>query len=320
MLKYCSCVLLLLFCSATLASTPLQPLEQGQEIPQPDWFKDSFLELADDLEEAADEGKELVLYFHQQGCPYCYNLITQIFADPEVSQYMQERYHLIALNLWGDRVVILPDGSEMSEKDLAVALRIQYTPTLLFLNGEGTPKLRLDGYRHKQQFMQQLAVLNGQSARPVPQSSGSQGALTLAIETGQQPLAIQFITDQCESCREFERDILSRGQTRELLQQFQLLQINLSLNPLLHLPDGRLIQARQWARELGISGYPAWLMLDNSGQEQFRIDAYVRAFHFNSALEYVAGEHYKTQPEFQRFINERGDRLRAQGQHVDILQ
>ncbi|MCV6613136.1 MAG: thioredoxin fold domain-containing protein [Amphritea sp.] len=323
MLRYLSLTLLLCVGVLSLpanATTKLQALEKGQEIPEPEWFKDSFLDLSDDLEEAAEEDKKLVLYYHQAGCPYCYNLITQVFGDPEVSAYMQEHYQLIAFNLWGDRLVTLPDGTEMTEKELAVALKIQYTPTLIFLDAEGTPELRLDGYRHKQQFMKQLAILNGTEKVAIPVATESMGILTVAIEWSNKPVAIQFVTDECEACLLFEGDILERSDSQDLLNGFQQYRINLSVNPLIQLPDGQTVQAREWAKQLGISYYPAWLLLDKQGQEQFRIDAYVRAFHFNTALDYVLGEHYRTQPEFQRYINERADAIREQGRHVDILQ
>jgi hypothetical protein len=35
-------------------------------------------------------------------------------------------------------------------------------------------------------------------------------------------------------------------------------------------------------------------------------------------MDYVASDAYKTQPEFQRYISERADKLEAQGIHVDI--
>ena len=35
------------------------------------FLKDSFLEMALDHEEAADQGKALAVLFEQRGCPYC---------------------------------------------------------------------------------------------------------------------------------------------------------------------------------------------------------------------------------------------------------
>lgn len=297
------------------ADHKLMTLEDGVQIPQPDWFKDSFLDLSDDLREAADENRRVVLYFHQTGCPYCYNLITQVFADPAVNKQMQSRYDLIALDLWGDRIITLPDGREISEKELAVQLRVQYTPTLIFLQPDGTPQLRMDGYRPAELFLKQLAALD----QPAPKHNVVVGPYTLSIPTGR-PVAIQFISANCEHCREFEVDILGRSDTQQFLDQYNYLPIELAENPRIILPNGKEITAQEWAAQIGLSYSPAWLLLDDSGVEQLRIDAYVRAFHFNSALEYVLRRAYLREPEFQRFINTRGDRFRAKGLKLEILE
>ena len=298
------------------AASGLTPLAKGQQIPQPDWFKDSFLDLGDDIEEAADEGRRLVLYFHQAGCPYCYNMVTRVFPQPEINRLMQENFDLIAFDLWGDRLVTLPDGSEVSEKELAVKLRVQYTPTLIFLSEAGTPELRLDGYRPAEAFKQSLIKL-----LHMPVSSGDVAPESAQIVLrGNDPIALQFQQVNCSDCAEFETDILGRDDTAELLQVFNHIRIDLSENPVLVFPDGRLISAIDLAKQLKLSYFPSWLLLDSHGRERLKIDAYVRAFHFNAALEYVADSVYLRQPEFQRYINERGDRLRADGKTVNILQ
>jgi len=310
-------ILLLLFPLCLQADHRMMKLGQGQEIPQPDWFKDSFLELSDDLEEATDADKRLVLYYHQAGCPYCYNLITQVFKDPAIDALMQDNFDLIALNLWGDREITLPDGSVLTEKDLAVKLKIQYTPTLLFLDESGTPQLRIDGYRPPALFQQQVQSLLGHQAASavIAQQSNE----TVDLSPMKQPIAIQFVSANCDHCVQFENDILKRNETINLLTRFNHLTVDLAQNPMLILPSGEKLPASDWVRQLGLSYFPSWLLLDNKGQERLRIDAYVRAFHFHAALEFVSEQRYVDMPEFQRYINERGDRFRAVGKTVNIL-
>ena len=38
---------------------------------QPAWFKQSFLDIREDVAEAAANDQRVVLYFYQVGCPYC---------------------------------------------------------------------------------------------------------------------------------------------------------------------------------------------------------------------------------------------------------
>jgi len=52
----------------------------------------------------------------------------------------------------------------------------------------------------------------------------------------------------------------------------------------------------------------------------FRTEAWLRSFHVESALDYVASKAWKQQPNFQRFIEARADRLRAQGREIDLLE
>ena len=320
LLRRCFLLLLLFGQSCViLAGHKMMILEKGVQIPQPDWFKESFLDLGDDLEEAADEQRNLVLYFHQAGCPYCYNLITQVFTHPDVNTRMRQRYDLVSLDLWGDRTITLPDDTELTEKALAVKLKVQYTPTLIFLDSDGSPQLRIDGYRPVDTFIRQLDRLQT-ATKSVPfQAETAISSEVLGIPLGK-PVAIRFIGDKCDHCREFETDILGRSDTLELLKSYTQLTVDLKANPQITLPDGNNVSARTWVSMLGLSYLPAWLLLDAKGEEKLRIDAYVRAFHFNSALEYVSSGAYLREPEFQRFINERGDRLRAKGLKFDILE
>lgn len=53
-------------------------------------------------------------------------------------------------------------------------------------------------------------------------------------------------------------------------------------------------------------------------KEVIKIETFIRGFHVQSVLEYVATGGYKKQPELQRFIRERAERLREQGKTVDM--
>jgi hypothetical protein len=35
----------------------------------PDWFKTTFMDFSEDLEEAHAKGRHVMIYFHQNGCP-----------------------------------------------------------------------------------------------------------------------------------------------------------------------------------------------------------------------------------------------------------
>ena len=51
-------------------------------VQHPEWFKESFLDLPSDLEDAIDNGKRgLVVYFGQKRCPYCRQLMQVNFSS-----------------------------------------------------------------------------------------------------------------------------------------------------------------------------------------------------------------------------------------------
>jgi len=165
-----------------------------------DWFLETFLDLREDVAETAGEGKQLVIFWEQKGCPYCREMHRVNLRIPKIVNYIKANFNVIQLNLWGDREVTDLDGTVMTEKQLARKYRVQFTPTLQFF-----PKSVADG--------------NNKSA---------------------------------------------------------------------------------------------------ADQEVWRLTGYWKPFHFLSSFMYVRDEAYKTEPNFQRYIQARGDKLRSEGKTVVI--
>jgi thioredoxin-related protein len=100
------------------------------------WFTDSFLEMGDDLQTAAGEGRHLLVLFEQAGCPYCRELHEVNFARSEISDYIQSHFDVIQLDLWGAREVLDFDGEALEERALASKWGVNFTPTTLIFSGE----------------------------------------------------------------------------------------------------------------------------------------------------------------------------------------
>lgn len=96
------------------------------------WFLESFMELNDDLTSAADEGKFLAILFEQRGCPYCRELHRVNFAKKEIRSYLDANFHVLQLDMWGDREVTDFDGKAMPEKEIAQRWAVNFTPTMVF--------------------------------------------------------------------------------------------------------------------------------------------------------------------------------------------
>ncbi|MFB9263815.1 SoxW family protein [Bradyrhizobium erythrophlei] len=96
------------------------------------WFLQSFLDLREDLEGAASNGKRLAIMWELRGCPYCRETHLVNFADAAITTYIRDNFEILQLNLVGSRVVTDFDRQELSEKDLAQKYGIRFTPTFQF--------------------------------------------------------------------------------------------------------------------------------------------------------------------------------------------
>ena len=134
---------IMLACSA--AATTLAAVEPA-EIQVPAWFKISFLDLPEDMKEAAAGKKRVMIYFGQNGCPYCKRLMEVNFKQPEIVGKLRRNFDLIELNILGSREVSWIDGVARTEKDFARFLQVRYTPTLLVIDEHGSILARINGY------------------------------------------------------------------------------------------------------------------------------------------------------------------------------
>jgi thioredoxin-related protein len=340
--------LLLVMVAATATATATEPvandeLQPGMVNPgyhePPDWFKNSFLDIREDIQDAAAQDRRVLLYFYQDGCPYCKKLLDTNFSQRDIAAKTRRYFDVITINIWGDREVTGVDGRQLTEKQFAADLGVMFTPTLLFLNEDGESVSRVNGYYppHKfevivdyagQHLDKQLSLREYWAKQsPVAESgvlhqedSWLQPPYRLAQRSGERPLLVLFEQKDCPACDELHLDILKRKQSIELLEGFDVVLLDMWASTPLQTPTGGQSTASEWARELKVQYAPTLAIFDPSGQEVFRTDAWLRTFHVQSALEYVLSGAYREQPSFQRYVQSRADNLEAQGVHVDLMQ
>lgn len=322
--------------SALLPAAEKAELRGVGQFEIPGWFKNSFLDLPEDVAEAAQGGKRLMLYFGQEGCPYCAALFNTNFSQPHIVEYTQKHFDAIEFNIWGDREVTDLEGNKLPEKEFAVKLKVRFTPTLLFFNEKGEQVLRINGYYPPHQFLAALQYVAEKQegkmtfreylAKQAPASA--KGSLHTQpffakpphdlgkIPSGK-PVAVFFEQKDCAGCDRMHAEILSDPATLKELRRFHVIQLDRWSDTPVVTPAGRKTTARQWADELNIAYVPSAVLFD-AGREAIRIEAFLKGFHVQSVLDYVASGAYKKQPELQRFIRERADHLREQGVAVDI--
>ena len=327
-------IVLALLLAAALGARAADPSPHAIEIPK--WFTETFLDFREDVAEAKREGKRLMLYFGQDGCPYCKALMKVNFGERDIEQKTRRHFVPVALNLWGDREVTWVDGRKMTEKVLARELQVQYTPTLLFFDEQARVVLRLNGYLPPPKFRVALDYARGEGkgitfseylARRLP-GEGRGGMesqpfferdrdLRRAAAAGK-PVLLVVERRGCADCAELHREGFPRADVRELLRRFTVVQLDLAGERPVTAPDGTATTEREWVRKLGVANTPALVFLDPKGREAFRSDGYLRPFHLASVLDYVASGAHRREPQFQRFVQQRAERLREAGKTVDL--
>ena len=334
-----ACLAVLGLASMLLIAAPAaaQAVASPHAIDIPRWFSNSLLDFKDEIPEAARAGKRVMVYFGQDGCPYCKALMKANFGPGPIADKTRKHFVAIAINIWGDAEVTWIDGSKTTEKALARRLKVQFTPTLLFFETDGTLVLRLNGYQPPERFTHVLdyviqrrdrelslaEYMSGQFKEPEiavrePRPYLMRDPANLARAGRGRPLAVLFESPSCKACAEMHAEAFTRESLRRLLRGFDVARLVPGAPAKLATPEGRRTDAPGWARDLRIDLYPTVVFFDAQGKEVFRFDGYMRPFHIESAFDYVASGAYDREPQFQRFVQARADKLREQGKPVDL--
>jgi thioredoxin-related protein len=309
---------------------------RARDIVYPEWFKPSFLDLRDDLQEARAAGKRgLILYFGQKHCAYCKKLLEENFVREDIAAYTQKHFDVIALDIHGSREVVTPAGERITEMEWAKQLDGYFTPSLLFLNLEGEAALFLRGYYPTYTFMAALEFVADAHyqneafqafiARAQPLSEDGEPVaedwfqpppyqLDRSRWPAQRELVVMFEQGDCFACDLLHTDPLADPSVLEKIRQLEVVQLDPRDETLVITPQGKRTTAKEWAKELGLFYYPSLLFFDRSGNEVLRIDSVVRLYRLNLALEYVSSGGYREQPNFQAWKRARDERIAAEAE------
>jgi len=305
----------------------------------PSWFKTSFLDFSDDISEAKDANRHVLIYFHQDGCPYCAKTVEENFANEKIVSKLKPNFDVIEINMWGDRSLTDWNGKEFIEKEFAAHMRVQFTPTIIFLNGQGETVLRLNGYHsidrmvdildfvYKKQYIQESFASFIAKKTPIKQGNLNQNSL---FEAGphflsrsarlpaEKYLAVFFEEPNCPECDQFHKEIINTKASRDYLSRMQVVQLNALSEEKLITPQGKRTTAKDWYSDLDLTYKPAIVFFDKDGQEIVRRDAFFKEFHTHGMMTYVLSNAFKAQPSFQRYLEDKADKLREQGITVDL--
>ncbi len=299
----------------------------------PDWFSETFLNLKDDLLEAKKANKlGIIIYFGQTDCAYCEALLDINFGkEKDIVKYTQERFNVIAIDIWGSREVIDFDGKTYTEREFAERHNVHFTPTLFFYleNDPATPNsttesLRLNGFYPPYEFRGALRYIAYQyhkreSLKEYMNRADPPGKFDLGDINEQdffikppyafdrrhfnsdKPLIVFFEQRNCHACDILHSEPLNDPQVKKLLTNFEVAQLDIYSDTPTITPSGHKLTAKQWAKQLNIFYSPTLVFFDEKGSEILRVDSVVRLYRLRGVLDFIYKKGYLEAPTFQRW-------------------
>ncbi len=297
----------------------------------PDWFKESFLEIADDVEEASEEGKHVLLFFQLNACPYCDRMLEESFEAEPLTSYIQEHFDTIAVNVRGDRDIAFDEETSVSEKQLAEILNVRATPAILFLNEENKTIVRVNGYRAPERFQRVLEYVATKSYQSSNLTDYLQAKLernvyqlrnndlftpTSDLSQIDGPLMVIFEDGSCYDCNEFHDGILAHKLVRKEIKPFTIVRLDADSDATIIDIHGNKTTAGALARKHEMIYRPGILVFDE-GNLLRRHDSLTFPHHFKESMRYVAGGYYKN-TDYRNYSQKRTEELLAAGVEIDL--
>lgn len=327
-------LLLALAAAPAGAQTPPGRLTGGIVYTLPDWFKTSFLDLREDVDEARRANKQVMLFLHLDECPYCARMLKESFVSGDNRVFMEKHFDVIGINVRGASEVTWVDGARFTERALVGQLKAFGTPTIVFLGSTGDVALKLVGYRDPRALRAALDYVQSGSYRDQPFTAyvatrakpavyalraNPQFAEVSDFKGIRKPLAILFEDRSCAECARFHDKTLNHPDVVAEMKKFLFVRLDTDSKAAIVDVDGKATTAAQWAKSLDLSYRPA-LALYDEGRLIARIDARLYHFHFKERLRYVSGGYYKRYASQSRYNAERRAELRTQGIDIDYAE
>ena len=296
----------------------------------PEWFKDSFLDLKEDAQEAADSGKHTILFMSLNGCPYCTRMLNVTFAENRA--LIEKDFDSIGINIKGDREVIADGENEITEKKYAQKMRVRFTPTILFLDENAETVFRINGYWDPAQFRiamdyvrtkayKDTKILAFMKARAKDSAWDFRKHALMSdssdFSNAEKPLLVLFEDAGCSICDELHRDLLALDEVNEVLKTYNFVRLDSRSGSEIVDNLGNKTTAEIWAAKLGVSASPTFVAFDE-GEERQRFDGLLYSHHLVSILKYVSGKHYKSHDNWLRYNSERTQEVLDSGKDVDL--
>ena len=307
------------------------PLEEPLAFP--DWFKLSFLDLREDVEEVREAGKRgLIVYFGQKYCAYCKQFLEADLEAGDIQAYVREHFDVIGIDIHGDRSVTTMDGSELTESALAIQYETNFTPSVIFFDTSGKAVLRLRGYYPPYRFRAALEyVADAHYKYENFRQFLARADVPLVFEPGdlveepyflpgpymldrsrrpaERPLVVFFEQGNCHACDVLHTGPLQDPEITARLEQLETVQLPFWSDIPVITPAGERMTAKTWAAQLGLFYTPTLLFFDRQGGEIMRVDSVVQFYRLRNVLDFILSDGYREYPTFQQWRASRSPKL-----------
>ena len=275
--------IVLLCFAATMLPQPVMAAETRD--PREFFFAQSFGDLPEELAEAREAGKlGLLLFFEQEGCPYCERMLKTILNQPSVQDWYRERFVSISVDINGDVELRDVDGITLPSKVFAQHRRVKTTPTISFLDLSGAEVYRrvtmLSGPLEFMMMGQYIAegrytdtawkdyaaehpdVVNSATVQQVVDFREEAAA---AAEMGV-VLLLAVTREGCSYCAQLRRDFLAPMiRSGEYMDKVRIREMLMEPETAVRDFDGGLTTTAEIAARHGVSITPTVLLLDSAG-------------------------------------------------------
>jgi len=305
----------------------------GTSHDAPSWFKESFLDISEDIEEASDEGKHVMLFMDLDSCPYCTRMLKESFIkQTPTKDFAKNHFDVININIKGSKEIAWDEDTSLSEKELATKLKVQYSPTVLFLDKDKNIVVRVNGYRSAKNFKNIMEYVSGKHYQNMKLGEfldkvKAKNLYTLKenklfsnikdLSKIQTPLAIVFEDGSCTQCDYLHNTTFKNKDVLEELSKYTIVRVDASSTKDIITPAGEKISPKKWAKKINLTYRPG-ILLYNEKKLISTVDALLYSFHFKELLRYVSHKEYKNFDGYLQYLSARQKELVKQGININL--
>ena len=295
-------------------------------IDYPEWFKETFYDLDEDIAEAGEEGKKgLMILLTTEGCSYCARFIDVSLGNPELAARVQQDFVAIGMEIFDDKMMTSPEGEAMPIKAFAKSRGAEFAPTLLFFDTDGQRVLRLPGYQTPERFGVVLDYVSGGHYSKVTLRdyyNSLVAAVTPEVKLMDDPMFVSPPYDLstssgkptmvllekngCVDSNAFHKDVLTLDNVRKSLGKFNVMRLDIEDNTTeITLPDGSKTTPAAFYADSPMSRVPALMFYDDSGNKALETDALVLESRMMNSINYTLDKAHEKEWTYQRYARTR---------------